>query len=175
MVEVRVFITDGEGRKKQYGDPIKVLSSDVTSGYEDIMHRVGGATVLYGEKRVGVEISADKERKIIIVGSKKMIVYDDVLSDAKIQIYDKGIDKKKKLDIYKDFGEFHLIQRAGDIYIPKIEPIEPLSLECRHFIECIKTRKKPLSDGRFSLPIVKILEYGIISMKEGGKTVSIKY
>ncbi len=71
MVEVRVFITDG-GREEQYGDPIKVTPSKVSSGYHDVICRVAGAAVLYNGRKVGIEILAgDGERKVII-GEEKI-------------------------------------------------------------------------------------------------------
>ncbi|MFH1352502.1 MAG: Gfo/Idh/MocA family oxidoreductase [bacterium] len=117
-----------------------------------------------------------KTRKAIVVGSKKMVVYDEISSDMKIQVYDKGIDKKdisKRLGEYENFGQFQLIQRAGDIFIPKINFTEPLLEECSHFIDCIKTNKCPRTDGVWSREIVKVLEAGQKSMKKNGKLVKL--
>ena len=85
-------------------------------------------------------LDPSKVRKMTVVGSKKMIVYDDI-SDNKIQVYDKGIDKldiKMAFPQATDYGEFQLIQRAGDIWIPKVDYKEPLANEIKHFIKCIK-------------------------------------
>jgi len=121
-------------------------------------------------------LDPNKVRKMTIVASKKMVVYDDVSSDAKVQIYDKGIDKKNlgtEMGPYDDFGKFQLLQRAGDILIPKINFVEPLKVECAHFIQCIREHKRPLTDGRNGLRVVKILEAAQESLKNGGKTVKI--
>ena len=102
-----------------------------------------------------------KTRKMIVVGSKKMLVYDDVSTDCKITIYDKGIDKtlknNLKYEIY-DYASFQLKNRTGDIFIPKIDFIEPLSIECQHFIDCISKNQKPITDGISGLHVVKVLE-----------------
>lgn len=121
-----------------------------------------------------------KIRKMTIVGSKKMIVYDDVASDTKVQVYDKGIDKSPvktgdfpHLEEYKDFAQFQFIQRAGDIQIPKIDFVEPLKTECKHFLECIESGREPLSSGRNSLAVVKVLEAAQKSLKNNGAVVKV--
>ena len=102
-----------------------------------------------------------KTRKIIVVGSRKMVVYDDVSTDRKIMVYDKGIDKtlqnNLKHEIY-DYASFQLKNRVGDIIIPKIDFKEPLALECQHFIDCILIKEKPITDGISGLHVVDILE-----------------
>ncbi|PIU83490.1 MAG: hypothetical protein COS68_03720 [Elusimicrobia bacterium CG06_land_8_20_14_3_00_38_11] len=110
-----------------------------------------------------------KIRQMTVVGSKKMVIYDDVSSDMKVQIYDKGIDK---FDDFQTFGQFQLIHRAGDIFIPKIDFKEPLEIEALHFVECIKEGKEPLTSARKSLPVIKILEAVQNSMKQG-KTINL--
>ena len=117
-----------------------------------------------------------KVRKMTIVGSEKMVIYDDVSNNAKIQIFDKGIDKKVKtgdLGQYSTFGDFQLLLRAGDVTIPKINFIEPLRLECTHFIECINDNKQPVTDGYNGLTVTKILEKAEISLKNNGQIVQI--
>lgn len=93
-----------------------------------------------------------KTRKFTIVGSKKMIVFDDVASSEKIKIYDKGINTKE----YGDYGE-SLTLRDGDIYSPAIKIFEPLKIECQHFLDCIKNGSKPLSDGKNGLDVTKVM------------------
>ena len=111
-----------------------------------------------------------------IVGSKKMVVYDDVSNTAKIQIFDKGIDKKVKsgdLGQYSSFGDFQLLVRAGDVTIPKINFVEPLKTECSHFIECVVQNKRPLTDGYNGLKVTEILEKAEISLKDNGRVIKI--
>ncbi|HDP70015.1 MAG TPA: Gfo/Idh/MocA family oxidoreductase [Actinobacteria bacterium] len=107
-----------------------------------------------------------KIRKLTIVGSKKMVVFDDMESAEKIKIYDKGVEGLGNQD-YKSYGE-DLTLRFGDIVMPSINMKEPLRTECMHFIECIMERKIPLSDGRDGLRVVKVLEAAQKSLKNGG-------
>ncbi len=121
-------------------------------------------------------LDPNKVRQMTIVGSEKMIVYDDVHPDHKIQIYDKGIAKKNlaaHLGEFDSFGKFHLIRRAGDLLIPKIDFAEPLRVQCRHFIDCIRENKRPLTDGEHGLAVVKILEAGKKSLLQKGKKIAI--
>ncbi len=99
-------------------------------------------------------LAPSKIRNAIIVGSKKMIVYNDTSTNEKVKVYNAGVDIKDPFD----YGEFLLTYRTGDILIPKISSEEPLKLEMQHFIDCIRERKTPLTDGREGLKVVKILE-----------------
>ena len=107
-------------------------------------------------------LDPNKVRRMTVVGSKKMVVYDDVSQDAKIVVYDKGIDKvniSDSLGEFENFGEFQLRLRAGHMYVPDIDFVEPLKVECSHFIDCVVNQKKPLSDGEEGLQVVAILEF----------------
>ena len=112
-----------------------------------------------------------KERKLTIVGDKKMAVLDDIQSAEKIRIYDKGV--QTKLD-YNTYGEF-LSLRTGDILIPKIDSYEPLKAECQHFINCVKERKIPRSDGKDGLRVLKVLDSAQKSLEKGGTPLKIEY
>lgn len=105
-----------------------------------------------------------KVRRITVVGSKKMIVYNDVETEQKLKIYDKGVDAPAYTD---GFGEFQCNYRSGDIVIPKIRFIEPLRQECQHFLECINTHTEPCSCGEDGLKVVKIIETAQHSMGNG--------
>jgi predicted dehydrogenase len=110
-----------------------------------------------------------KVRRMTIVGSEKMIVYDDVSADAKLTLYDRGVTKKQLDDAngpgsYRTYGEFQLLLRAGDVLIPKLEFTEPLKLECQHFVDCIRSGETPRSDGRQGLRVVRALEAAQRSM-----------
>lgn len=110
-----------------------------------------------------------KVRKLTIVGDKKMIVFDDMQSSEKIWIYDKGVEAGAE---YKSYGE-DLTLRFGDIVVPKVNMVEPLRVECEHFIGCIEERKTPRSDGRDGLRVVKVLEAAQESLNKGGVPVKI--
>lgn len=104
-----------------------------------------------------------KMRRVTVVGSKKMVVYDDV-DDHKIKIYDKGIDTTPYSDAYLDFK---LSYREGNIIIPNVHFTEPLKLECEHFVECILTGATPHSNGVDGLRVVRILEAAQVSLLNG--------
>jgi predicted dehydrogenase len=106
-----------------------------------------------------------KIRRITVVGSKKMVVYDDVEPTEKIKIYDKGVDVPPYSDTLE---EFHLSYRYGDITTPAIPNVEPLRVECEHFLHCIRTGERPRSDGRDGLEVVRILEAATRSLLNGG-------
>lgn len=106
-----------------------------------------------------------KIRQITIVGSKKMIVYDDIEPCNKIMIYDKGVDVQPYTDTLE---EFHLAYRYGEAVPYHLEWVEPLRVECLHFLECIREGKQPCSDGRQGLKVVQILESAQKSLLNGG-------
>lgn len=96
-----------------------------------------------------------KVRRVTVVGSQKMAVYNDMESEGKIKIYDKGIVAP---DYTNGFGEFQYNYRSGDITIPNIRYAEPLRQECGHFIDSIIGHTEPRSSGQAGLRVVKILE-----------------
>jgi len=96
-----------------------------------------------------------KVRRVTVVGSKKMVVYNDVEPVEKIKIYDKGVEA---LDYTSSYGDFQCSYRYGDITIPNIKLIEPLHQECQHFLDCIVNHTTPLTSGEEGLRVVKILE-----------------
>ena len=111
-----------------------------------------------------------KIRKLTIVGSDKMAVFDDLESNEKLRIYDKGT--KLKTD-YDTFAEYVTL-RFGDITIPHIQLSEPLRLECQHFLDCIRERKQPLSDGRDGLRVTKVLDAAQRSLTQNGAPIAIE-
>jgi len=113
-----------------------------------------------------------KIRSITVVGSLKMIVYDDVEPVEKIKIYDKGVDVPPYSDTLE---EFHLSYRHGDITTPAISSAEPLNLECTHFLDCIRYNKKPRSNGVVGLRVVRILEHAQRSLLNGGEGETISW
>jgi predicted dehydrogenase len=92
-----------------------------------------------------------KERRITVVGSRRMATFDDMLIEGKLTVYDKGFDEDTR-----SWGEY--IARSGDIFSPRISNLEPLRIECEHFLECIRTGATPRSDGRSGLRVVRVLE-----------------
>jgi predicted dehydrogenase len=115
-------------------------------------------------------LDPDKIRRMTVVGSKKMIVYDDVQPTEKIRIYDKSVEKPKH---YDTFAEFHYSYKYGDIIIPKIDGSEPLRTQLTHFIDCIEQDTRPLSDGENGLQVVRILEAAERSLRTGNNRVAV--
>lgn len=92
-----------------------------------------------------------KERRFTIVGSKRMATFDDMAIEGKLTVYDKGFDEDAS-----SYGEY--ISRRGDIYCPRIPNVEPLRLECEHFVSSIRDGIAPRSDGHSGLRVVRVLE-----------------
>jgi predicted dehydrogenase len=118
-----------------------------------------------------------KVRKMTIVGSRKMVVYDDILDD-KIAIVDKGIDRVpragERMDYDdKDSSNVQLLHRFGDILLPRITVREPLKVESGHFVDCIRTGETPMTGPRHGRDVVAVLEAGQQSLKQGGSVVEI--
>ncbi|MDP1853028.1 MAG: Gfo/Idh/MocA family oxidoreductase [Candidatus Omnitrophota bacterium] len=111
-----------------------------------------------------------KIRKFTVVGSKKMAVFDDMDPAEKIRIYDKGYDWQKNVGTYDTF----LTLREGDINIPRVDMVEPLKLECQHFVDCIRDRKRPFTDGESGLSVLKVLKAAQESLELDGVPVKIK-
>jgi predicted dehydrogenase len=115
-------------------------------------------------------VSPVKIRQTLIGGSNKMILYDDNEPSEKIKVYDKGVEMlNSKEDIYKMQVQY----RVGDMWAPKIDNIEALALETQHFADCIKQNKKPLTDGRAGLEVVKILAASKKSLAGNGIPIDL--
>lgn len=111
-----------------------------------------------------------KTREMTIVGSRRMVVYDDTASLEKIRIFDARVDSPPH---YDTFAEFHFAYHYGDVYIPYVRQEEPLRLECQHFLDCIRTGKTPLSDGEQAFQLVRILEASSRSLDAGGAPIEL--
>ncbi len=114
-------------------------------------------------------LDPSKTRRMTIVGSEKMIVYDDVDNEGKVKIYDKGVYRKGD----PNFGEFQYRVHSGDIHIPRIDMSEPLANECAHFVECVLTGRTPRTDGANGLRTVRVLEAAQQSLEMDGATVRL--
>jgi predicted dehydrogenase len=111
-----------------------------------------------------------KVREMTIVGTRRMIVYDDVQTHEKIRIYDVRVERPPH---YDTFGEFIYSYHYGDSYIPRLAQEEPLKVECQHFIECIQKGLEPLTNGREGLELVRILEASSESLRRQGAPISL--
>lgn len=116
-------------------------------------------------------LNPNKIRKTTVVGSKKMLVYDDISPLEKIRIYDKGVNIQPH---YDTFGEFQLSYRFGDIFIPKLDDSEPLKVECQHFLDCVQGKATSRSSGQHGHEVVSVLETAMESIKQDGKMIGVE-
>ncbi len=112
-----------------------------------------------------------KVRQILLGGSKKMIVYDDMEPSEKIKIYDKGVSFT---DDPKQIQEMRVGYRTGDMWAPKLATTEALRVEGEHFVQCIEQGKAPETDGHLGLRVVELIEAATSSMRGRGETVYVK-
>lgn len=145
-------------------------NSHVTRGIEDV-------TMMYLNFRKNrcafiqnSWLDPKKVRMMTVVGSRRMIVYDDTEPLEKLKIYDARVEVPPH---YDTFAEFTYSYHYGDAYVPYIKQDEPLKLECQHFLECIRSECAPIAGGRQGLDVVRILETAGISLRQQGAAVSL--
>ncbi len=145
-------------------------NSHVTKGIEDVTN-----LCMNFDDRVFATVQNSwldprKVREMTIVGSRRMIVYDDVQPLEKIRIYDTRVETPPH---YDTFAEFQYSYHYGDSYIPYVKQEEPLRVECQHFLDCIRTGRKPLTDGVHGAQVVRILEASSQSLKSQGAAIPL--
>ncbi|MGH2451392.1 MAG: Gfo/Idh/MocA family protein [Candidatus Limnocylindria bacterium] len=109
-------------------------------------------------------LAPSKLRTMVVVGSRKMAVYDDVQAVERVKVYDQGVEKLESEELRRSY-------RAGDIHSPRVPVTEALQVEVRHFIESIRHGKAPRSDGEAGLRVVRVLDAGMRSLSAGGQRV----
>jgi predicted dehydrogenase len=114
-------------------------------------------------------LSPVKIRMTLIGGEKKMIVWNDLESDEKVKIYEKGVDIQTREGLYKMLISY----RSGDIWTPMVDQKEALKLEAEYFVDCLTKNKTPMNDGEAGLRVVRILEASDQSIKNSGKMVQL--
>jgi predicted dehydrogenase len=115
-------------------------------------------------------LSPVKLRRTVVVGSKKMVLYDDTAADEKVRLYDHGVHYAEPTT----FEEFELTYHTGDIVAPRLDTTEPLRAEALHFLECVETGRPPLSDGAAGLRVVKVLEAAEESLRGDSCLVEVE-
>ena len=145
-------------------------SSHVTRGIEDV-------TMMYLTFRKNrcafihnSWLDPKKVRQMTVVGSQRMIVYDDTEPLEKLKIYDARVEVPPH---YDTFAEFTYSYHYGDAYVPYIKQDEPLKLECQHFLECILQDQSPITNGRLGLEVVRILEGATESLRQQGASIAL--
>jgi predicted dehydrogenase len=114
-------------------------------------------------------LSPVKIRQMLIGGSRRMLVYDDVEPSEKVRIYDRGIDVASRESVHRTLVDY----RMGDMWAPKVELREALAVECEHFIACVRGASGPITGGEVGLRIVRLLEAAHRSLAEGGRQMPI--
>jgi predicted dehydrogenase len=142
----------------------------ITNGIEDVTCM----SLQFSKERSAIIHSSwhdpRKVREMTIVGSKRMIVYDDIVGAEKIKIHDVRVERPPH---YDTFAEFHYAYHYGDTYSPYIKQDEPLKLETQHFIDCITEGRVPLTSAASGLDVVRILEASTLSLKNEGASVAL--
>ena len=153
--------------------PVSVSASGqayLQEGVEDVVF----ANLKFADGRMAhIHVSwldPHKIRKVTLVSSEKMVVFDDMEASEKIRVHDKSAGRRA--GTVASFVEA-ITLRTGDILIPAISGEEPLKTECRHFIEAIMKNQPPRSDGEDGLRVVKVLEAGSESLRRGGEPVKL--
>jgi predicted dehydrogenase len=138
-------------------------------GVEDVVF----VNLRYPSGRMGqIQVSwldPHKVRRMTIVGSRKMAVFDDVQPSEKVRVYDKGAEISQD---YATFGEYMGL-RHGDVVIPRLPSIEPLLVEAQHFLDCVREERQPDTDGRDGLDVVRVLEAASRSLAQDGVPVEV--
>ena len=98
----------------------------------------------------------DKAREVVVVKSDRRIVFNDLNGVEQVRVFEKGVSPVDEEPL--NYGEFRFQIRDGDIVSPRVEPAEPLKNQCRHFLECVRTGKSPLSNGTDGRDVVRVLE-----------------
>ena len=150
------------------------VSCHGSSHYRSDVEDVANLTLNFSDNLISfVHVSwldPNKIRRTTIVGSRKMLVYDDTATQEKVRIYDKGVSVDR---YYDTFGDFHLSYRYGDVSIPRIEESEPLQVECQHFVNCIRDGAIPATDGMCGMRVVSVLEAANASLRDGGRSCPV--
>jgi len=156
-------------------NPLTISSTGMScldNGVEDIAY-----TTLTFKNRVLAHIRSSwldpsKTRSVTVVGSKKMAVYDDIEPVEKIKVYDKSVEVVRRTDT---FGDFSFAYHYGAMTAPSYRFEEPLRVQCKHFLDCVRSGDTPKTDGQDGLRVVQILEAADHSLKRNGQRVKLNY
>lgn len=155
------------------GGPPEAVSAHGGAYLNRKVEDVAFMTLFFSDGRMGeIHVSwldPNKERRTVVVGSRKMLVFDDMEATEKIRIYDKGAQVKAAADFARSISIRH-----GDIHIPLVAAQEPLMVEVRHFIDCVREKKTPNTDVVQGRQVVQVLTAGDESMRKGGAIIRLK-
>jgi predicted dehydrogenase len=114
-------------------------------------------------------LSPVKVRTTLIGGEKRMVVWNDLVADEKVRVYDRGVKTTTQEGVYKLLVNY----RSGDMHAPRIEQVEALEQELKYFVECITTGDEPINNGQAGLRVVRILEAASESLSKRGSLVKL--
>ncbi len=157
------------------GEHPTAVSASGTNHFPETPENLAYVTLFYDSGTIAHAnvswLAPVKVRQILVGGSKKMIIYDDLDPSEKIKVYDKGVDFT---DDPKKIEQMRVGYRTGDMWAPQLEVTEALRVECAHFVDCINNHKVPKSDGQLGLRVVEIIEAANRSMRNKGETVYLQ-
>lgn len=114
-------------------------------------------------------LAPSKLRRTVVVGSRRMVVYDETVPNEKIRLYNSGVKMRNP----KSYGEYQLTYRTGEMISPNLESTEPLFTQLQHFLDCVETGKKPLTDGVQGTAVVKVVEAACRSIENSGAFIEL--
>jgi predicted dehydrogenase len=154
-------------------EPIAQVSASARSVFQPGIPETAFITLTFESgTAANIELSwlaPRKVRQMVVVGSQRMVQYDDTSSDEPIRVYDRGME----FETPENFGEYQLTYRSGDIIAPRLEPAEPLSLELQDFAHCIRTGATPRSHAYLGLEVVVAMEAAEESLRRNGQPVAV--
>jgi predicted dehydrogenase len=153
------------------GRPVVQVAASARNIYQEHVAETAFITLTFdGGTTANLQVSwlaPRKVRQMMIVGSRRMISYDDTLTDEQVRLYDRGME----FSTPESFGEYQLTYRSGDVIIPRVEPAEPLALELQDFARAILTGSTPVSHAQLGLEVVTAIEAVEASLARGGEPV----
>ena len=153
--------------------PVTMVSASGATVFQDGVPETAFLTLSFADgPTANVQLSwlaPHKVRQTIVVGSRRMVVYDDTAVDGAVRIYDRGVDFTEP----SNFGEYQLTYRSGDMVVPRLDAAEPLGLELQDFAEAIRSGVAPRSHARLGVEVVRILEAAHESLAVSGRPVTL--
>ena len=155
-------------------NPVVQVSASARNIFQENVPETAFITLTFeGGTTANIQVSwlaPRKVRQMMIVGSRRMISYDDTLSDEPVRLYDRGME----FSTPESYGEYQLTYRSGDVVIPRVEPAEPLALELQDFARAMLTGCTPVSHAQLGVDVVTVMEAVEISLRRGGEPVALR-
>ena len=168
FVRVARWAAKSRGRVQRHPDYLLIAAQVLIDAGHDVGFIEAAARNFTPEE--SYDLCEEFQPDLLVIHATTPSIYNDIEPLEKIKIYDKGVNAPKHTDSY---GDFQFSYRYGDTFSPMLNDTEPLKLECKAFIECVKDGKKPLTDGENGLEVVKVLHAADISLHNGGGRVAI--